>query len=96
MNVSDRHVILLERFDHKGSSRIPFLSGMSMLGALDHENRSYLELVDALHQFGAQPKHDIQELWRRIVFTILVTNVDDHMRNHGFVYRGFSKIVVID
>jgi len=59
-----------------------------MLGALDHENRSYLELVDALRQSGARPKRDIQELWRRIVFTVLVTNVDDHMRNHGFLYQG--------
>ncbi len=88
IEVSDRHVLLLDRFDRKGSSRIPFLSGMSMLGALDHETRSYLELVDAINQFGAHPKKDIQELWRRIVFTVLVTNIDDHMRNHGFLYQG--------
>ena len=88
VTVLDRQVLLLERFDRKGSNRIPFLSGMSMLGAMDHEERSYLELVDALKQYGANPKRDIQELWRRIVFTILVTNVDDHMRNHGFLYQG--------
>ena len=88
VTVLDRQVLLLERFDRKASFRIPFLSGMSMLGAYDHEERSYLELVDALKQYGANPKLDIQELWRRIVFTILVTNVDDHMRNHAFLYQG--------
>ena len=88
VTVLDRQVLLLERFDRKASFRIPHLSGMSMLGAYDHEERSYLELVDALKQYGANPKLDIQELWRRIVFTILVTNVDDHMRNHGFLYQG--------
>lgn len=88
VKVLGRHVLLLDRFDRNGSIRIPFLSGMSMLGASDHENRSYLELVDALRQFGAHPKRDMHELWRRIVFTVLVTNVDDHMRNHGFLYQG--------
>jgi len=88
IKVSGRNVLLLDRFDRKGSKRIPFLSGMSMLVASDHENRSYLELADALIQFGARPKMDMQELWRRIVFTVLVTNVDDHMRNHGFLYQG--------
>jgi len=88
VKVLNRQVLLLARFDRIGPTRIPFLSGMSMLGALDHENRSYLELVDALRQSGARPKRDIQELWRRIVFTVLVTNVDDHMRNHGFLYQG--------
>jgi hypothetical protein len=67
---------------------IPFLSAMSMLGARDQEPRSYLEMVDALRQHGASPKEDIEALWRRIVFNILISNTDDHLRNHGFLYEG--------
>lgn len=61
---------------------------MSMLGAKDNEPRSYLEFVDALRQYGAAPKEDIPALWRRIVFSILISNTDDHLRNHGFLYEG--------
>lgn len=68
--------------------RIPFLSAMSMLGASDNESRSYLEFVDALRRYGASPKQDMHELWRRIVFNILISNTDDHLRNHAFLYTG--------
>ena len=85
--IGDRHVILLARFDRQDEERIPFLSAMSMLGATDHEVRSYLEFVDALRQHGAAPKADMHELWRRIVFSILISNTDDHLRNHGFLYE---------
>jgi serine/threonine-protein kinase HipA len=61
---------------------------MSMLGSKDNETRSYLEIVDALRQHGAAPKADIQALWRRLVFNILISNTDDHLRNHGFLYEG--------
>ena len=61
---------------------------MSMLGANDNEMRSYLEFVDALRQHGAAPKEDMRALWRRIVFSILISNTDDHLRNHGFLYAG--------
>ena len=45
-------------------------------------------LSDVLRQFGAEPKRDMEELWRRIVFSILISNTDDHLRNHGFLYAG--------
>ena len=61
---------------------------MSMLGSKDNETRSYLEIVDALRQHGAAPKQDMQALWRRLVFNILISNTDDHLRNHGFLYEG--------
>ena len=61
---------------------------MSMLGAADHESRSYMEMADVLRQHGAEPRRDLRELWRRIVFTVLVSNTDDHLRNHGFLYAG--------
>jgi serine/threonine-protein kinase HipA len=61
---------------------------MSMLGARDNETRSYLEIVDALRQHGAAAKEDVQGLWRRVVFNVLISNTDDHLRNHGFLYAG--------
>jgi serine/threonine-protein kinase HipA len=86
--VSKKPVLLLRRFDRKGKRRIPFLSAMSMLGSKDNEGRSYLEIVDALRQHGAAPKADMEALWRRLVSNILISNTDDHMRNHGFLYAG--------
>jgi len=61
---------------------------MSMLDAKDNEARSYLEFVDILRQHGAAPKEDMHALWRRIVFSILISNTDDHLRNHGFLWAG--------
>ena len=86
--VADKPVLLLRRFDREGARRIPFLSAMSMLGSRDNETRSYLEIVDALRQHGAAPKEDMAALWRRLVFNILISNTDDHLRNHGFLYDG--------
>lgn len=83
-----KYVILLDRFDREGGIRIPFLSAMSMLGAKDGEDHSYLEIVDAIRQHGSRPKADMAELWRRIVFSILISNTDDHLRNHAFLYDG--------
>ena len=87
-SVAGKSVNLLRRFDRTKAARIPFLSAMSMLGANDNETRSYLEIVDALRQFGASPKKDMHALWRRIVFNVLISNTDDHLRNHGFLYAG--------
>lgn len=86
--VDDKSVILLRRFDRHGTRRVPFLSAMSMLGSKDNDSRSYLEIVDALRQHGAAPKEDIPALWRRLVFNVLISNTDDHLRNHGFLYDG--------
>jgi serine/threonine-protein kinase HipA len=86
--VGKKPVLLLRRFDRDGKGRIPSLSAMSMLGAKDNETHSYLEIVDALRQHGAAPKADMEVLWRRVVFNILISNTDDHLRNHGFLYEG--------
>src|ERR1039457_337012 len=86
--VADRPILLLRRFDREEGIRVPFLSAMSMLDAKDNEARSYLEFVDILRQHGAAPKEDMHALWRRIVFSILISNTDDHLRNHGFLWTG--------
>ena len=86
--IAKKPVMLLRRFDREGKRRLPFLSAMSILGAKDNETRSYLEIVDALRRHGAAPKEDMEALWRRLVFNILISNTDDHLRNHGFLYAG--------
>jgi len=87
-SVGGKPVLLLRRFDREANTRVPFLSAMSMLDARDNEVRSYLEFVDALRQHGDAPKEDMKALWRRIVFSILISNTDDHLRNHGFLWTG--------
>lgn len=87
LDISGKPVLLLRRFDRMGKIRVPFLSAMSMLQARDSDSRSYLEIADALRQYGAEPVLDLAQLWRRIVFSILISNTDDHLRNHGFVYE---------
>ena len=80
---------LIKRFDREGSRRIHFSSAMTMLGKVDGDNRtegsSYLEIVSFLKANGATPKRDLEELWKRIVFSMAVSNTDDHFRNHGFL-----------
>lgn len=86
--ISDKPVLIMRRFDRTpNGERIPFLSALSMLGAKDGEEHSYLEIVDALRRHGAMPQADMAELWRRIVFNILISNTDDHLRNHAFIYE---------
>jgi serine/threonine-protein kinase HipA len=84
--VAGRDVLLLRRFDRRDDQRIPFLSAMSLLNATDNEPRSYMEIADALRQHDAKADEDCAQLWRRIVFNILVSNTEDHLRNHGFLY----------
>lgn len=88
LRVLGRPVMLSRRFDRAGDTRVPFLSGLSMLGLKDGERGSYPELVDALTRYGARAREDARELYRRMVFNILVSNVDDHLRNHGFLWSG--------
>jgi serine/threonine-protein kinase HipA len=88
--LGDATALLVRRFDRKDGQRIPFLSAMSLLDARDGETRSYLEIADALRSHSAAAAQDLRELWSRIVFTVLVSNTDDHLRNHGVCYAGSS------
>ena len=80
---------LAKRFDRRGDKRIHFASAMTLLGRSDGDNyesgSSYLELAQFIVQHGAKPNEDLAELWQRIVFSIAVSNTDDHLRNHGFL-----------
>ncbi len=84
--IAGQPVLIVQRFDRRAGHRVPFLSAMSMLGAAEREPRSYPDIADALRRHGAAPREDLQQLWRRVVFNVLISNTDDHLRNHGFLY----------
>ena len=84
---SQHHTFLTKRFDRTATSRLHFTSAMMQLGYDDgDEGASYLELAQFLTEQGSNTKADLTELWRRIIFNIAVSNTDDHLRNHGFIY----------
>jgi serine/threonine-protein kinase HipA len=91
INVAGRPVALIKRFDRDGAKRIPFLSAMSLLGANDGDEATYTDIAECIRMYSAQPKVDLHELWRRIVFSVMIGNLDDHLRNHGFLYAGDGK-----
>ncbi len=86
----DKPVLLMKRFDRVKEKRIPFLSALSMLGAKDNDRRSYLDIAYALLRHGASTNDDLAELWRRMVFNVLISNTDDHLRNHAFLYERYK------
>ncbi len=88
---SHHHTFLTKRFDRNPNfNRIHFTSAMTQLGYTDGTDAaagvSYLELVEFITSHGSEVNRDLAELWRRIVFNICVSNVDDHLRNHGFLF----------
>lgn len=92
--VLGQDVYLIERFDRvpdgKEYRRLPFISGLTIIGAHESESpqQSYRQLAEQLRVFGSNPVKDAKELWRRMVFNILCNNTDDHLRNHGFLWDG--------
>lgn len=88
VEVAGRRVLLSKRFDRESGARVPFLSALSMLGVSDGVRASYPEIADSLARYGAQAAVDARELFARMVFNVLVSNVDDHLRNHGFLWTG--------
>ncbi|MQT50157.1 type II toxin-antitoxin system HipA family toxin [Pseudomonas helleri] len=80
-------VAIIRRFDRDAADgRIPYQSAASLLQASREEDRSYTEIADAIRSVGHAPTADVQQLWRRLVFNLLITNVDDHLQNHGFLH----------
>ena len=82
---------LVKRFDREGDRRIHFASAMTLLGKTDGasatDGSSYLDLVSIIKSSGSDPKNDLIELWKRIVFNMAVSNTDDHLRNHAFILK---------
>ena len=87
VDVKGKGVSVITRFDRDGAQRIPFLSAISLLGLPPGEPGAYTLLADGIRQFGADTAADLRELWCRLVFSLLASNYDDHLRNHGFLMR---------
>lgn len=89
VNLGGAPVALIERFDRTADfARIHYLSAAAMLQAAREDERSYTEIADIIRSKCVAPTADLRELWRRMVFNLLITNVDDHLQNHGFLYAG--------
>ena len=85
-DVAGRPVSLIARFDRAGDRRIPFLSAMSLLGLDDGDDATYTDIAEAIRMYSSSPTEDLHELWRRIVLNVMIGNLDDHLRNHAFLY----------
>lgn len=83
--VAGRHVLLVDRFDRRRGHRIGFASALTMLEASDGDQRSYLEIGEAIERHSPRAEADLHELYRRVIFSILTANTDDHLRNHAFL-----------
>ncbi len=100
---SEHHTFLAQRFDRTtDGGRLHFASAMTLLQRSDGDDGasgvSYLELAELIMKSGSQTEHDLEELWRRIVFFICISNTDDHLRNHGFLleHSGWSLAPAYD
>ncbi len=89
--VAGRPVALIRRFDRNGDKRIPFLSAMSLLGLNDGDAATYTDIAECIRMYSSAPTEDLRELWRRVVFGVKIGNLDDHLRNHGFLHDGDGK-----
>ena len=90
-DVVGRPVALITRFDRQEGQRIPFLSAMSLLGLNDGDDATYTDIAECIRMYSSAPTEDLHELWRRVVFGVAISNLDDHLRNHGFLYDHDDK-----
>ncbi|MCP5432175.1 MAG: type II toxin-antitoxin system HipA family toxin [Alphaproteobacteria bacterium] len=88
LDVAGRPVALVRRFDRQDGRRVHFLSAMSLLGLNDGDDAAYTDIAEAVRMHSSRPIEDLHELWRRIVVNVQIGNLDDHMRNHGFLHDG--------
>jgi serine/threonine-protein kinase HipA len=88
IGVGDDHVFVVTRFDRRGDHRVGYASARTMLNAAYGDQRSYLEIADVIAKRSPDAVADLSELWRRVAFSILISNTDDHLRNHGFLHSG--------
>ncbi len=83
--IDGKRVLIVDRFDRVGDRRIGYVSAMTMLEARDGDRANYLDIAEVVERVSPGATRDLTELWRRVAFTVLVSNTDDHLRNHGFL-----------
>ena len=88
---SDSPIALIRRFDRRGDARIPYISARTALDWQSEDCGFYTDIADVIRQISSKPVEDLHELWRRIIFTILVSNKEKKMKNHGFIYAGNDR-----
>lgn len=84
--IAGRDVFLTKRFDREGEQRLAFQSAYTFLEA-DQKPVTYLDIAEALEVVSSDVVDDLQELWSRMVFSVLINNTDDHLGNHGVLRR---------
>jgi serine/threonine-protein kinase HipA len=90
--VQDQPVAMIRRFDRTPEqNRIPYISGATLLQANRDNEHSYTEIIDVMRSKCENFIEDARQLWRRLVFNYLITNVDDHLQNIGFLYSGNNQ-----
>jgi len=88
--IDGKWVLILDRFDRDEDRRVGFVSAMTLVQGRERETGSYLDIAEAIEEHGARPTDDLHELWRRMAFGLLISNTDDHLRNHGFLRESTS------
>lgn len=83
--IDGKAVLIVDRFDREDETRIGYVSAMTMLEATDGESDCYLDIAEAIEVHSADAGEELRQLWRRIAFSVLISNTDDHLRNHGFL-----------
>jgi len=91
LNDTDRPIALITRFDRMRTERISYLSAQSFVGAETATGGFYTDIADGLRAHASDPRRQMDELYRRILFTILVSNTDDHLKNHGLLHVGGGR-----
>jgi serine/threonine-protein kinase HipA len=92
IHVVDTPVALIKRFDRTPrGKRIHYLSASSLMQADPKKDNNYVDLANTIRKHGSDPENDLPELWRRIIFNMLITNIDDHLHNQGFLYSGNNQ-----
>jgi serine/threonine-protein kinase HipA len=84
-------VAVISRFDRLNGKRLMYLSAHSLMQATSAEQYTYVDIADTIRMYSSQAKADLSELWRRLVFNILINNVDDHLNNHGFLHHAHGQ-----
>jgi len=85
IKIGRRHVLLVDRFDRVGERRLGYASALTLLEASDGDSRSYVEIAEVIEQVSDSVEADLAQLYRRMSFSVLTANTDDHLRNHGFL-----------